>query len=456
MNKFTHLDENGKANMVDISEKVPTARYAKAAGKIHVNHEVFNAITQGTVKKGDVLATARIAGIMAAKKTPDLIPLCHPLMLSKVNVDFSFDETKHDLICTCEVRLTGKTGAEMEALTGVTVALLTVYDMCKALDKQMEIGEVRLVEKSGGKSGHYVASEERTKEKTEEKTNSEENENIEENGVYDTMKKATKKILTAGLALAGALAVAACNGKKDEDKTKETKAEKKEVIVLAAASLKDVCGELETMYEAKNENIDLVFSYAGSGALQAQIEEGAPADLFISAGKKQIKALQDGKLMKDDTVCDLLENKVVLIVPNDSTLGLTSFEDVKKDEVKMVGVGEIESVPAGQYAQTIFTNLGFWDTVEKKANFGTDVRTVLSWVEAGEVDCGVVYATDAYTSDKVKIVAEAPEGSCDKVIYPAGVVTTGSYADDAAAFLNYLKTDEAVKVFEKYGFLKGE
>ena len=122
----------------------------------------------------------------------------------------------------------------------------------------------------------------------------------------------------------------------------------------------------------------------------------------------------------------------------------------------MIGIGELESVPAGQYAKTIFTNLGFWDVVEKKANYGTDVRTVLTWVESGEVDCGVVYATDAYTTDKVKIVAEAPEGSCDKVIYPAGVVGASKNADDATAFLNYLKSDEAMKVFEKYGFVKAE
>ncbi|MBR4514122.1 MAG: molybdate ABC transporter substrate-binding protein [Lachnospiraceae bacterium] len=298
------------------------------------------------------------------------------------------------------------------------------------------------------------------------------------------MKKNTKRIIAAGLTLAGVLALCACGSKKEEttEKAKETEAvkettadteaketeaakdtetagssgESKEIVVLAAASLKDVCGELETMYEAKVPGIDLVFSFAGSGALQTQIEEGAPADLFISAGKKQVNALKDENLMKEDTICDLLENKVVLIVPSDSALGLTSFEDVKKDEVKMIGIGELESVPAGQYAQKVFTSLGFWDDVDKKANYGTDVRTVLSWVEAGEVDCGVVYATDAYTSDKVKIVAEAPEGSCDRVIYPAGVVAASKNPDEATAFLDYLKSDEAVKVFEKYGFLMGE
>ena len=230
--------------------------------------------------------------------------------------------------------------------------------------------------------------------------------------------------------------------------------EQTELTILAAASLTDVCGELKTMYETAHPGVTLTFSFAGSGALQTQIEEGAPADLFISAAKKQMNALKEEGLMKDDSVCSLLENKVVLIEPADSTLNLNSFEDVKRDEVTMIGIGEVESVPAGQYARTIFTNLGIWEDVEKKANFGTDVRTVLNWVETSAVSCGVVYATDAYGSDKVRIVAEAPAGSCDPVIYPAGVVKASRNADAAQAFLDYLKTHEAMKVFEKYGFVK--
>ncbi len=157
MDGFTHLDENGKANMVDVGDKAETKRFALATGRIRVNDAVYQAITKGNAAKGDVLGTARIAGIMAAKKTSDLIPLCHTLLLSKVSVDFSFDEEAREVICVCEVRLTGKTGVEMEALTGVSVALLTIYDMCKAIDRQMEIRGVRLLEKDGGKSGHFIA-----------------------------------------------------------------------------------------------------------------------------------------------------------------------------------------------------------------------------------------------------------------------------------------------------------
>ncbi len=241
--------------------------------------------------------------------------------------------------------------------------------------------------------------------------------------------------------------------KKEGSGTQAPASEQTELTILAAASLTDVCGELKTMYEESHKGVTLTFSFAGSGALQTQIEEGAPADIFISAAQKQMKALKEKNLMKEESICDLLENKVVLVTPAENRAGITSFEDLKKDEVKLIGLGEVESVPAGQYAKTIFTSLNMWDVVEKKANFGTDVRTVLGWVETSAVDCGVVYATDAYTSDKVKIVAEAPAGSCDPVIYPAGLVAAGKNQEAAQEFLNFLKSDEAMKVFEKYGFV---
>lgn len=152
---FTHFDQNGNAIMVDVTEKEETKRTAIATGSIKVNEEVFSAIQNQTAKKGDVLGTARIAGIMAAKKTSDLIPMCHPLMLTKVTIDFEMEEEQHIVRCFCTAKLCGKTGVEMEALTGVSVALLTIYDMCKAMDRGMEMSDIRLVEKMGGKSGHF-------------------------------------------------------------------------------------------------------------------------------------------------------------------------------------------------------------------------------------------------------------------------------------------------------------
>ncbi len=155
MTKLTHLDESGAAHMVDVSAKADTVREAVAEGRITMSADALAAIREGSAKKGDVLATARIAGIMAAKKTAELIPLCHPLMLSKVSVDFAFDDD--GIRVTALVRLTGQTGVEMEAMTALSVALLTIYDMGKALDKSMVIFGIRLLSKSGGKSGDWVA-----------------------------------------------------------------------------------------------------------------------------------------------------------------------------------------------------------------------------------------------------------------------------------------------------------
>ncbi len=153
---ITHFDEKGNAIMVDVTDKEVTERIAVASGKIKVNAEVFEAVKNGTAKKGDVLGTARIAGIMAAKRTSDLIPMCHPLMLTKVTIDFELDEAATSIRCICTAKLSGKTGVEMEALTGVSVALLTIYDMCKAMDRGMEMSEIHLEEKMGGKSGHFI------------------------------------------------------------------------------------------------------------------------------------------------------------------------------------------------------------------------------------------------------------------------------------------------------------
>jgi cyclic pyranopterin phosphate synthase len=153
--RLTHVDEAGAAHMVDVSAKAETTRQAVARGRISMSREAAQAILEGSAKKGDVLAVARVAGIMAAKKTADLIPLCHPLILSKVTLDLAADE--EGVTATATVRTTGQTGVEMEALTAVSVALLTIYDMAKAIDKGMILGPIALVEKTGGKSGDWRA-----------------------------------------------------------------------------------------------------------------------------------------------------------------------------------------------------------------------------------------------------------------------------------------------------------
>lgn len=154
--ELTHFDESGNARMVDVTKKDETKRKAVAAGKIKVSKEVFDALSQGSAAKGDVLTVATTAGIAGAKKTWEMIPMCHILPLTGCSIEWELDKNDLEIRCRCTVRCTGKTGVEMEALTGVAVALLTVYDMCKSMDKTMEIGEIRLLEKDGGKSGHFV------------------------------------------------------------------------------------------------------------------------------------------------------------------------------------------------------------------------------------------------------------------------------------------------------------
>ena len=155
MGEFNHFDENGNAVMVDVSGKEPTSRTATAQGSIKVSEEILQAVLEQKVKKGDVLGVARVAGIMAVKQTSSIIPMCHPLMISKCSVDFQIFPEEQRIQAACTVKVEGKTGVEMEALHGVSAALLTIYDMCKAIDKRMVLQDIHLVEKTGGKSGKF-------------------------------------------------------------------------------------------------------------------------------------------------------------------------------------------------------------------------------------------------------------------------------------------------------------
>lgn len=161
--ELTHINEHGYAHMVDVSEKTDTVRVARAQAVVHMQPQTLTTIREGGIKKGDVLAVAQVAGIMGAKQTPSLIPMCHPLMLTGVDIDFEFNEDGNALIIRSLVKTTGKTGVEMEAITAVSIAALTVYDMCKAIDRWMEISDIQLIEKYGGKSGHLHRDLEDTK-----------------------------------------------------------------------------------------------------------------------------------------------------------------------------------------------------------------------------------------------------------------------------------------------------
>lgn len=230
-----------------------------------------------------------------------------------------------------------------------------------------------------------------------------------------------------------------------------------EILVAAAASLKNAYEEeLIPMFQAKYPGVTVKGTYDSSGKLQTQIEEGLEADVFMSAATKQMTALDGEGMIASDTITNLLENKIVLIVPAGSGSGLARFEDIEKAE--SIALGDPASVPAGQYAEEALTSLGIWDKIQDKVSFGTNVTEVLNQVAAASADAGIVYATDAASmADQVQVVAEAPEGSlAKKVIYPVAVVKNTANEEAAKNFVEFLKTDEAMKVFESYGFTKGE
>ena len=230
--------------------------------------------------------------------------------------------------------------------------------------------------------------------------------------------------------------------------------EKTEILVAAAASLEYAYeDELIPMFEEQNPDITVSGTYDSSGKLQTQIEEGMEADVFMSAATKQMDALTEEGMIEEDSVTDLLENKIVLITSADSQLELSSFEDITKADT--IVIGDPASVPVGQYSEEALTNLGLWDQVLAKASLGTNVTEVLNWVAEGSAQAGIVYATDAATTDKVKVVAEAPEDSlAEPAIYPVGIVSASENKEAAEKFVEFLKSDEAIQIFEDYGFIK--
>mgnify|MGYP004542352845 FL=1 len=224
------------------------------------------------------------------------------------------------------------------------------------------------------------------------------------------------------------------------------------VMLAAAASLeKSFTEQLIPMFEAQYPNVKIEGTYDSSGKLQSQIEAGADVDIFFSAALKQMQALQEEGYIDADASVDLLENKIVLIVPKGSEEGYTSFEDIVNAD--MAAIGDPESVPAGQYGKEALENLGLWSEVENKLSLGTNVTEVLNWVAEQSADAGIVYATDAASiPEKVTVIAAAPEGSVSKVIYPVAELKDTANKEAADAFMEFLQSADALKVFEEAGF----
>ncbi len=224
------------------------------------------------------------------------------------------------------------------------------------------------------------------------------------------------------------------------------------LTISSAASLKEAMDEIQAVYAEEKSHVTLTYNFGSSGSLQQQIEQGAEVDVFISAAAKQMDALQEKGLIAEETRKNLLDNKIVLIVPKD-TEAVNDFNDLATDKVKTIALGETASVPVGQYSEEVLTNLNLMDRIKPKAVFGKDVKTVLTWVETGNADAGMVYETDAKVSDKVKVVAKAPEGSHKPVVYPAAVIKDSRNMDAAKDYLDFLCSDKAKSIFEKYGFV---
>lgn len=256
-----------------------------------------------------------------------------------------------------------------------------------------------------------------------------------------------KKICSWILLIVFLLSLTACNKPSEPVQSVEPV----ELNISAAASLKDALLEMQPEYE-KDNNVKLILNFAASGTLQKQIEEGAPSDIFISAGKKQMDALEEKDLIVKESRKNLLGNSIVLIVAEEAKDKIKKIEDITVADIAKISIGTPESVPAGSYAKESLENLDMWKAVESKIVFAKDVRQVLTYVETGEVDGGIVYSSDAALLKKGVIVGTFPADSHKPVVYPAALINEGKQKEYAEKFLEFLSSDKAIDIFNKYGF----
>lgn len=272
-----------------------------------------------------------------------------------------------------------------------------------------------------------------------------------------------RALILGSLALSASLLLSACGGTAASSQassapassaaaSSEASGESVQLTVFAAASLTETLNEISEQYKTVAPNVELVFNFDSSGTLKTQIEEGADCDLFLSAAQKQMNALEEENLINTGTRVDLLENKVVLAVPEGNPADIQSFEDIGTDQCKRIALGN-EDVPVGSYSVEILTNLGILDELESsnKITYGSNVKEVTTQVKEAAADCGIVYATDAYSAG-LETVDEATADECRQVIYPAARTASTAHAEEAQAFLDYLTTDDAAAIFESVGF----
>ncbi|WP_019154844.1 molybdate ABC transporter substrate-binding protein [Robertmurraya massiliosenegalensis] len=241
-----------------------------------------------------------------------------------------------------------------------------------------------------------------------------------------------------------------CNNQDNADQATE----KTEILISTAASLTDAMAEIEKAFEDTYSNIDVSFNFGSSGTLAQQIQQGAPTDAFLSADQKWMDTLEEEGAIIPETRVDFTGNKIVLIGHKDTALNISSFEDVNPDEIGELAIGNPDSVPAGTYAKEVLTKLEKWEGLDGHFILAKDVRQVLSYVESGNTDLGIVYSSDALISDKVKVMAEASTDLHTPIIYPAAVTADSQKSDSAKLFIEFLQTDEAQAILNQFGFKK--
>jgi molybdate transport system substrate-binding protein len=243
------------------------------------------------------------------------------------------------------------------------------------------------------------------------------------------------------------IALSACSPKESQQ------SKTVELTISAAASLNEALIEIKKNFENDNPQIKLLYNIGGSGALKQQILQGAPVDLFLSAAHDPFNELTHAGLIDKRTQVDLLGNQLVLVTNKENPANITGFSDLKPNQINKIAIGIPESVPAGKYAKQTLESLGLWKQLEQIVIQTKDVRQALTYVETGNVDAGIVYMTDVYISDKVKVVSTADEQTHESIIYPAGILESSANKNEAELFLSYLQGNTARTIFEKYGFI---
>ncbi|WOV89009.1 molybdate ABC transporter substrate-binding protein [Sporosarcina oncorhynchi] len=242
--------------------------------------------------------------------------------------------------------------------------------------------------------------------------------------------------------------VVGCSG----NGVKKTDVDEVELMISAAASLTDALTDLKNTYEAEHDNVSISFNFGSSGKLATQIEQGAPSDIFLSASSKDMDKVDSLGLIDKSTRVDFTKNALVLIANNDSQMTIRSFKEIDPATISHLAVGVPESVPVGRYTKEVFEHLGLWEPLQSKLVMGSDVRQVLTHVEMGNADLGVVYSSDAFISDKVKVLAESDPAWHAQIVYPGAIVKNTNHQQAAQDFLDFLISEKGQTVFEEYGF----